>query len=80
MEKKEDNQTLLAELEKLVRKDAVKTVLHGMTTLGLVEITRKKIRKPLYEQLMTTCTVCHGLGMVQRAKLLRTNMEETQNG
>lgn len=80
MEKEEDNRTLLAELEKLVRKDAVKTVLHGMTALGLVEITRKKIRKPLYEQLLTTCTVCHGLGMVRKAKLLRTNMEETQNG
>lgn len=70
MERKEDNQTLLAELEKLVRKDAVKTVLHGMTALGLVEITRKKIRKPLHEQLLTACTVCRGSGKVQRAKTI----------
>ncbi len=60
----ENNQILLAELEKLVQQDAIKTVLHGMTALGLVEITRKKIRKPLHEQLLTICTACHGTGRV----------------
>lgn len=60
----DNNQILLAELEKLIQKDAVKTVLHGITALGLVEITRKKIRKPLHEQLLTPCTACHGTGRV----------------
>lgn len=59
------NRILLAELEKLIQRDAVKTVLHGMTALGLVEITRKKIRKPLHEQLQKSCAVCHGTGRVK---------------
>ncbi len=70
-----NNRILLAELEKLIQRDAVKTVLHGITALGLVEITRKKIRKPLHEQLLTACTVCHGTGKVNLK-----NMEDIQNG
>ena len=60
-----DNRILLAELEKLIQRDAVKTVLHGITALGLVEMTRKKIRKPLHEQLQKSCMVCHGTGRVK---------------
>lgn len=51
MKSKDDEQTLMKELEKHFRKDPTKTTLVSMTALGLVEITRKKIRKPLYEQL-----------------------------
>lgn len=42
---------LLALLRKEVAKDPVKTVVVGMTALGLVEITRKRQRKPLHEML-----------------------------
>ena len=51
MKSKDDEQTLMKEIEKHFRKDPTKTTLVSMTALGLVEITRKKIRKPLYEQL-----------------------------
>ena len=37
-------------LEQELLKDPVKTVLVDMTPLGLVEITRKKVRKTLKEQ------------------------------
>ncbi len=41
---------LMKELEDLFRKDPVKTTLIDMTALNLVEVTRKKVRKPLNEQ------------------------------
>ncbi|NBJ91466.1 ribonuclease E/G [Parablautia muri] len=47
MESKEDNQTLLDALDACLREDKVKTRLVDMTALGIVEITRKKTRKPL---------------------------------
>ncbi len=47
----EANQELLKNFEKALSKDPVKTTLVDMTPLGLVEITRKKVRKPLHEQL-----------------------------
>ncbi len=38
-------------LERELLKDPVKTVLVDMTRLGLVEITRKKVKRPLAEQV-----------------------------
>ena len=45
-----DREALLRFLGGILKKDPVKTILVDMTPLGLVEITRKKVRKPLYEQ------------------------------
>lgn len=45
------NQELLNTLREELKKDPVPTKLIDMTKLGLVEITRKKVRKPLYEQV-----------------------------
>lgn len=75
-----NNRILLTELEKLIQRDAIKTVLHGMTALGLVELTRKKIRKPLHEQLLTTCTACHGTGRIPRKtdSQIGQNNDDTQ--
>lgn len=51
MENKEDQEELLRYLEKLLQKDPVRTRLIDMTKLELVEITRQKVRKTLFEQL-----------------------------
>lgn len=51
MEREEDKQELLSCLERAVSGDPVKTVVVDMTPLNLVEITRKKVRKPLHEQM-----------------------------
>ena len=42
---------LLIQLKQLFKKDPVRTVVVDMTALNLVEVTRKKVRKPLYEQI-----------------------------
>lgn len=54
MTKEEHKKLLLARLEEELRNDPVKTVLVEMTKLGLVEITRKKVRRPFYEMLKET--------------------------
>lgn len=51
MEKAESRRELLCQLEQYLKQDPVKTVLVDMTKLNLVEITRKKTRKPLHEQI-----------------------------
>ena len=51
MKEEESRKTLLAALRRAVIADPVKTVLVDMTPLGLVELTRKKIRRPLHEQV-----------------------------
>lgn len=51
MDSEDHKKALLDKLEKYVAKDTVKTYVVGMTSLGLVEITRTKKEKPLWEQL-----------------------------
>ena len=46
-----DKKKLLEHLEEAVKKDPVKTIVVDITKLGLVEITRKRMKKSLYEQL-----------------------------
>lgn len=50
MELEEDKKLLLERLTELLSGDPVKTTVVEMTKLNLVEVTRKKIRRPLYEQ------------------------------
>lgn len=52
MEAEEDRCILMERLEEILSKDPVKTTVVEMTKLNLVEVTRKKIRKPLYEQAL----------------------------
>lgn len=49
MKNAEHTQELLKILQKELKKDPIETILVDMTKLQLVEITRKKIRKPLKE-------------------------------
>ncbi len=51
MKSAEDRDQLLRELRQKASQDPVKTTVVDITRLGLVEMTRKKSRRPLYEQL-----------------------------
>lgn len=51
MELEKNKQLLMDELTKYFHQDAIKTTVVDMTALGLVEVTRKKVRKPLHEQV-----------------------------
>ncbi|MDF2590097.1 MAG: hypothetical protein K0S41_3938, partial [Anaerocolumna sp.] len=51
MDAQSDKAALMKELDGLFRKDPIKTTLVDMTALNLVEVTRKKVRKPIHEQI-----------------------------
>lgn len=52
MKDKEDIDTLISALKNHLRNDPVKTTFVDITPLGLAEITRQKIKKPIYELLI----------------------------
>ena len=64
MESEEDQEKLLAHLRTLLKHDRTKTNLVGLTALGLVEMTRKKVHQPIHTQLNRQCPVCQGSGMI----------------
>ena len=45
---------LMEEFASWLKRDPVKTTLVDMTALELVEVTRKKLRKPLLDQFLAT--------------------------
>lgn len=50
MDSEENTRQLLREFRSLLANDPIQTSLVDITPLGLVEITRKKVRRPLYEE------------------------------
>ncbi len=64
MEKKSQQNELVQLLKEEVRKDRVKTVVCGMTSLGLVEMTRKRTVHRLWQNYYDTCPLCKGEGRI----------------
>ena len=62
METEAEREALLEHFRELLKNDRNKVNLLGMTNLGLVEMTRKKVRRPLSKQLLRDCTLCMGSG------------------
>lgn len=64
MEVAEHRHELIRALNENLRKDRTRTNVLGLTQLGLVEMTRKKVKQGLDEVLMETCPYCDGRGRV----------------
>lgn len=60
MDHEEDRQEVLKAFEEELEKDKVKANVLGFTALGLLEVTRKKVRPSLQEQLQQSCPECEG--------------------
>lgn len=61
---------VLGALERGLARDSTKNNMTEMSTLGLVEITRKRTRESLGHQLMEDCPVCHGRGTLKTAQTI----------
>lgn len=66
---------VLQVLEEEVKKDKTKTNVLGITQLGLVEMTRKKVRPSLTEVLQKPCPYCEGKGKVLSEETLGINFK-----
>ncbi|MBR1443908.1 MAG: ribonuclease E/G [Firmicutes bacterium] len=57
-----------------VRADRTRTTVIGMTELGLMQITRRKTRKPLAESILCDCPMCRGSGKIGNDELTADKM------
>ncbi len=76
MGKEEHQRQVLGVLEEEIRKDKTKTNILGITQLGLVEMTRKKVRPSLAEVLQKTCPYCDGRGKVLSEETVGINIKQ----
>ena len=56
---------VLAEFKKQLARDRVKTMAGGFSSLGLLEMTRKRTRESLAHMLCEPCPSCQGKGIVK---------------
>jgi ribonuclease G len=68
MTREEHQQAVLAELRRQLARDRTKVTVSGFTQLGLVEMTRKRIRESLAHMLCEPCPTCQGKGQVKTAR------------
>lgn len=64
MTQEEHRAAIVQLLEDLMRNDRTKTLIMGWTKLGLLEITRKKVRESVDPPLSNACPYCGGSGRV----------------
>ncbi|MEN9794948.1 MAG: hypothetical protein RJA17_1488 [Pseudomonadota bacterium] len=58
------------ELGHALEQDRTKVRISGFTSLGLVELTRKRTRDSLAQQLSQTCPTCEGQGRIKTAQTI----------
>jgi ribonuclease G len=83
MESTEHKQAVLAELSKALARDHTRMTINGFTSLGLVEMTRKRTRESLTHVLCEACPTCQGRGQIKTAQtvcyeILRAIMREAR--
>lgn len=64
MNSEEHKQKVIEELKEACKSDRSKVTVLGMTQLGLVELTRKKVKQRLSSLLLKPCPYCNGTGRV----------------
>ena len=69
MNDKSHEELLINAMNEALKKDRTKTIVVGMTGLGLLEMTRKKIRKKLSSVLQSPCPNCNGTGKVPNSAI-----------
>ncbi len=68
MGRTEHQEQVLGEFRKQLARDRVKTQAGGFSSLGLLEMTRKRTRESLAHMLCEPCPSCQGKGIVKTAR------------
>ncbi|MCY0900346.1 MAG: Rne/Rng family ribonuclease [Firmicutes bacterium] len=64
MENEQDQAEVIKTFQRALRSDRTRVTVLGLTRLGLLEMTRKKVRESLLNQMTRVCPVCEGRGHV----------------
>ncbi|MBB5192474.1 ribonuclease G [Silvimonas terrae] len=67
MDNEAHKHAVLEELQKALSRDRTKVTVSNFTSLGLVEITRKRTRESLAHVLCEPCPTCQGRGQIRTA-------------
>ena len=75
MKLNDERQKVIQALRRGAKEDRNRVTIHGFTSLGILEITRKKTRKDLSAILQTNCPICLGTGRIDSAETVVFKLE-----
>ena len=74
MEKQSNQEKVFNALQEVLKKDRSKTNILPMSEMGLIQMTRKRIKKPLTRVLCEACFYCDGEGYLTSKKTICYNI------
>ncbi|WNF35907.1 Rne/Rng family ribonuclease [Bacillaceae bacterium IKA-2] len=77
MKNDQNKQTVLDAFKEALVSDRTKTNVVGFTGLGLLEMTRKKVRQNLQDSISSQCPSCNGKGKVLSVEAVAHKVERT---
>ncbi len=66
MQQEENRRRLLTEIRRELQRDRAKTVVYPLSQLGVLPMTRQRIRQNISERTSEDCPMCFGTGKVQQ--------------
>lgn len=75
MKNEKDKRYIQETIEKEFQKDKTRTKIIGLTSLGILQLTRKKTKVSLSEALKEKCPVCDGTGRIVSAETIAFRLE-----
>ena len=70
MEQPENRQKVFAALQDAMKKDRTRSTISQITELGLIQMTRKRVRESLMRTLLEPCPYCEGKGTIRSVTTL----------
>jgi len=77
METKSNRDKVLHELRTHLGRDRARTRAFAVSELGLIEMTRQRVRPSLWQSMTTECPTCTGTGRVFRPEVVVRRMERS---
>ena len=77
MESRSNRDRVLQELRAHLGRDRARTKAMAVSDLGLVEMTRQRVRASLYASMTTDCPTCSGSGRVFRPEVVARRLERS---
>jgi ribonuclease G len=77
MESRSNREKVLQELRTHLGRDRARTKAFAVSELGLIEMTRQRVRPSLWQSMTAECPTCHGMGRVFRPEVVVRRMERS---
>jgi len=77
METRSNKERVLQELRQHLVRDRARTKAHAVSELGLVEMTRQRVRPSLWHSMTADCPTCTGTGRVFRPEVVARRLERS---